>query len=287
MITRVERRLETGLLATVAGGVVAVVAGTTEWLKSIVNPDPTPGILMVAVAVGVLLLTAVAVALVLALAARLIEVASGLQEGFWPDTGLFLQDFALWLTMWAVFWGIPFAVAMFLAGILTKYLLTVPAVIFGTAIGLLLLFLFKRYFSPQTWTVLDRFWPARRVGSFWMIVGVLLLTLPGRLLLGRCYTFEVEGASGVHRRGETRIRNTAVLATSTNISGRSSTRTDLDTCPKTSPRPWQNLLTYGNSSVRKRRLDTMASWLLLPRHRWSCCDYGALFRDRIAARGFI
>jgi hypothetical protein len=202
MIARVERRLETGLLASVTGGVVAIVIAATEWLKSVVNPAPIPGILMFSLAVGVLLLTGVAVALVFALAARLISLASGLREGFWHDTGLFLQDFALWLTMWAVFWGVPFAVAMVLAGILTRYLLNLPAVVVGTAVGLLVLFLFKRHFSPQTWTVLDRFWPARRIGGFWMVVGVLLLTLPGRVLLERCYTFDVAGASGVHRQRE-------------------------------------------------------------------------------------
>jgi hypothetical protein len=213
MIPGVERRLETGLLTTVTGGVVAVVVAAAEWLRSIVNPAPTPGILMFTLAVGVLLLTGVTVALVFAVTARLVSLASGLHEGFWHDAGLFLQDFALWLTMWAVFWGVPFVVAMVLAGVLTKYLLTLPAVVVGTAVGLLLLFFFKRHFSPQTWTVLDRFWPARRIGGFWMIVGVLLLTLPGRLLLERCYTFDVAGASGIQRQG-------AIVPVEVKLSGR-------------------------------------------------------------------
>jgi hypothetical protein len=212
-LLEMDRQLDLSLLASVAAAAVGVVAGGAEWLRSIVNPEPRPGVLMLALCLVVLLLTGVALSLVLAVVARLIASAGGFQAGFWPVAGLFLQDLALWLTIWILLWGVPFGVAMLLTGYLSEFFIPVMALSGGIIIGIAVLRGFRRYFARDIWLVLARFWPARHVGAFWMVVGITALTFPGMMLLQRCYLFEVSGAAGTHGRTET-------LPISVKVSGR-------------------------------------------------------------------
>ena len=199
----VDRQLDLSLLASVAAAVLGIVAGGAEWLKSLVNPDPRPGILMLCLALAVLLLTGVGMALVGSVIARLIASAGGFANGFWPVAGLFLQDLALWLTIWILLWGAPFAVGMLVSGYLSQFFIMVVALPGGIIAGMAVLLAFRRYFAADIWAVLARFWPARHVGGFWMVVGISILTFPGVLVLQRCYVLDVTGAAGIHKLDET------------------------------------------------------------------------------------
>jgi len=198
-----DRQLDLSLLATIAAAVLAAVAGAAEWVRSIVNPEPRPGVLLFSLSIFVLLLTAVGLALVGSIVARLIASAGGFTAGFWPAAGLFLQDLALWLTIWIVMWGAPFAVAILLTGYFGQFLLMPVAVAIGIVLGIALLLSFKRWFSSDVWAVLARYWPARYVGGFWMVVAITALTFPGILILQRCHTLDVTGVAGVHKPEET------------------------------------------------------------------------------------
>src|SRR5258706_2189838 len=165
-----ERQLGLSLLATVAAAVLAIVAGGAEWIKSLVNPEPRPGVLMFSLVLVVLLLTGVGISLVGAVVARLIAAGGGFAAGFWPTAGLFLQDLALWLTIWILLWGAPFVVGMLISGYLSQFFISFVSLTGGTLVTIGVLLAFKRYFARDIWAVLAPFWPARHVRVLWMVV---------------------------------------------------------------------------------------------------------------------
>jgi hypothetical protein len=134
---------------------------------------------------------------------RLVSVASGRSGGFWEKADALLNDFALWLTIWAILWGTPFVLAMTLTGILSRYLLLAPAMLIAVVVALAPLFLFRRLRRGEAWTILAQHWPARRLGSAGMLLGVIFLILPGRILLEQSYRFDVTGIPGLYKRSDT------------------------------------------------------------------------------------
>src|SRR5690349_11005854 len=115
--------------------------------------------------------TTVAAALAAALIARIVTVTGGFTFGFWPAWAIILQDYALFLAIWSVIWGIPFAVAVFSAVYLNRRLQMVAALPVGIALGIIVLLGLRRFLSEDVWQIVGQFNPAPRIGH----IRVLLL----------------------------------------------------------------------------------------------------------------
>lgn len=186
-----DRRLELSLL----GGVLALVAGAAtfcgQWLSRVVNPAPNPGPYLMSLVVATFLLTSVAAALALALICRVIALAGGFSSGFWTVSGLLLQDFALFLAVWVVLWGAPFALAMVVGLHLRQFLPQLSAMAVGVFAAIVMLVLFRRFISNDVWMIAGRYNPASQIGVWRMLLLLGALMIPARLHVDRCYTFDV------------------------------------------------------------------------------------------------
>ena len=186
-----DRRLNIEVLAAIVALAIGATVALGEWLKRIVVPGPLPSVEMVSLIAATTLVGAVAAALALALIVRTITVAGGFAIGFWPTFAILVQDYALFLAIWTVLWGAPFAVAIIAGIYLNRWIVGIAAFAAGVALAIGLLLVFRRVLSDDVWRIASQFNPAPRIGNLRMLVLLAVFLTPTRFYVDHCYVFDI------------------------------------------------------------------------------------------------